>query len=89
MTDVTELRDNLDKALDAQRDALMDATSAAYEFGLTTGRHEQAARAMRWLKENSAHYAGNISYSNYELFMETLVVAFEKAMRPTTTQEEL
>ena len=88
MTDENELK-RLDKALEDQRDALQASIDAAYKFGLKRGSQQQRARSMRWLKENSAHYAGNISYSNYELFMETLVVAFEKAMRPTTTQEEL
>ena len=84
MTDENELK-RLDKALEDQRDALQASIDAAYKFGLKRGSQQQRARSMRWLKENSAHYAGNISYSNYELFMETLVVAFEKAM---SLQEE-
>ena len=82
MTDVTELRDNLDKALDAQRDALMDATSAAYEFGLKTGRDEQLKQDSEFWRLVLVRELGFTQEA-----ASTTIESFKKAMRPATTQE--
>lgn len=82
MTDATELRDNLDKALDDQRDALAASIDAAYKFGLKKGRDEQMTEVMRWFDENLSSYTDD-SYLGDCHPLYRLGTDLKEAMRPT------
>jgi len=76
----------LDKACDDQRDAFQESISEAHKLGRKTGRDEQLEQVMKWLDENLSNYTDD-DYLGDLSPLYKLESDLNKAMRPTTTQE--